>query len=315
MMDITDVDTVLGRCRSCNELTQVVRMPEFNLNACPACFLRLYERRLRRKLEEYEMLGGAGRVAVALSGGKDSVAMLVAMQRLGWVMGFEVTALHFHLGMGEYSDANLRLVEGLAGDLGLPLHLVRIADLGLEVRRVKAWNPCAVCGAIKRALFNREARAAGADVVATAHTMEDILLFSLKNLLSRHYVFPRPVLPEQPGLLRKVKPLMFTPERYNEIYCRLREIDFFPDKCPFWFPGPHRLKDVFELLEEIVPSGKLQLLLSLQQAFPVVREEEGEEGPAGLQACSGCGEPATQPVCALCNLRAFLNLGSDPNFG
>jgi tRNA(Ile)-lysidine synthase TilS/MesJ len=227
------------------------------------------------------------------------------MQRLGWVMGFEVVALHFHLGMGEYSDTNLRMVEELAGGLGLPLHLVRIADLGLEVRRVKAWNPCAVCGAVKRALFNREARAAGADVVATAHTMEDILLFSLKNMLSRHYMFPRPVLPEQPGLLRKVKPLMFTPERYNEIYCRLREEGFFAEKCPFWFPGPHRLKDVFELLEEIVPSGKLQLLLSLQEAFPAERGEE--EGISGLQACSGCGEPSTQPVCALCNLRAFLS--------
>ncbi len=155
----------------------------------------------------------------------------------------------------------------------MPLHLVRIRDLGLEVRRVKGWNPCAVCGAIKRALFNREARAAGAQVVATAHTLEDLLLFSLKNLLSRRYTFPRPVLPEQAGLLRKVKPLMFTPERLNAIYCRLREVDYYPDKCPFWIPHPHRLKEVFELLEEIVPSGKLQLLLSLQNAFPA----EGDE--------------------------------------
>jgi tRNA-5-methyluridine54 2-sulfurtransferase len=309
MMDIIEtadhgVETVLGRCKSCNELTQVVRMPEFNLNACPSCFLRLYERRLRRKLEEFDMLRGAKRVAVALSGGKDSVAMLLAMQRLGWVMDFEVTALHFHLGMGEYSDTNLRMVEELTGNLGLPLHLVRIEDLGLEVRKVKGWNPCAVCGAIKRALFNREARASGAQVVATAHTLEDILLFTLKNLLSRRYTFPRPVLPEQPGLLRKVKPVMFTPERLNAIYCRLRQVDYYPDKCPFWVPHPHRLKEVFELLEEIVPSGKLQLLLSLQQAFPA----EGDEVHlTELQTCATCGDPSTQPVCALCHLREFLD--------
>ena len=303
MMETTSVETVTGRCKSCNELTQVVRMPEFNMNACPACFLRLYERRLRRKLDEYEMLQGAKRVAVALSGGKDSVALLLAMQRLGWAMGFEVTAMHFDLGMGEYSAANLLMVEELTENLGLPLHLVRIEDLGLEVRRVKGWNPCAVCGAIKRALFNREARAAGAQVVATAHTLEDILLFSLKNLLSRRYTFPRPVLPEQAGMLRKVKPLMFTPERLNAIYCRLREVEYYPDKCPFWIPHPHRLKEVFELLEEIVPSGKLQLLLSLQNAFPA----EGDEVHwSELHTCTTCGEPSTQPVCALCNLRDFL---------
>ncbi len=65
------------------------------------------------------MLQGAKRVAVALSGGKDSVALLLAMQRLGWVMDFEVTAMHFDLGMGEYSEANLRMVEGLTREPGI----------------------------------------------------------------------------------------------------------------------------------------------------------------------------------------------------
>ncbi len=302
-IDANGVETVEGRCASCRELTEVVRIPEFHLKVCPGCFLRWYDRRLRRKLEEYDMLKGAKKVAVALSGGKDSVAMLLAMQRLGWFMDFEVVPLHFHLGMGEYSDANLRMVEGLTGDLGLPLHLVRIADLGLEVKKVKGWNPCAVCGGIKRALFNREARAAGAEVVATAHTLEDILLFTFKNLLSRRYDFPRPVLPEQQGLLRKVKPLMFTPERLNAIYCRLRGAEYYSDKCPFWIPGPHRLKEVFELLEEISPSGKLQLLLSLQEAFP---PGGGREGEGAMLSCNICGEPSSQPECALCRLRSWL---------
>ena len=73
---------------------------------------------------------------------------------------------------------------------------------------------------------------------------------------------------------------------------------------PFLGAPPHRLKEVFELLEEIVPSGKLQLLLSLQQAFPA----EGDEVHlTELQTCATCGDPSTQPVCALCHLREFLD--------
>jgi len=287
-------------------------MPEFNLNACPACYLRLYERRVRRKLEEYRMLEGARKVAVALSGGKDSAALLLTLQRLGWVMGFEVVALHFHLGMGEHSQRNLEMVEELTGRCGLPLRVTRLSDLGVRVCRIKGWSACAVCGAIKRALFNREARAAGADVVATAHTLEDILLFTLKNILSRRYSFPRPVLPEQSGLLRKVKPLMFTPERLNGIYCQLRGVSYFKEKCPFWEPHPHRLKEVFDHLERIIPSGKLQLLLSLQEAFP---PEEDERRWEGMLACAVCGEPASQEMCALCRLREWFGAGGKGSGG
>jgi uncharacterized protein (TIGR00269 family) len=259
---------------------------------------------MRRKIEEHRMLEGAGRVAVALSGGKDSVALLLSLQRLGWVMGFEVVALHFHLGMGDFSRRNLEMVEELAGRCGLPLRVVRLSDLGVRVARVKGWNPCAVCGVIKRSLFNREAREAGAQVVATAHTLEDILLFSLKNILSRRYAFPRPVLPEQAGMVRKVKPLMFTPERLNAIYCRLRGAPFFEEKCPFWEPHPHRLKEVFDHLEEVVPSGKLQLLLSLQQAFPSGEDELRWEE---MRPCEACGEPSSQQLCGLCRLRDWFS--------
>jgi tRNA(Ile)-lysidine synthase TilS/MesJ len=278
-------------------------VPEFNLKACPGCFLRLYERRLRRILEKHSMLEGVRRIAVALSGGKDSTALLLALQRLSWVMGFEVVVLHFHLDMGEYSERNLDQIRQLTDQLGIPLHLVRIGDLGLRVERVKGWTPCAVCGAIKRALFNREARKAGAQALATAHTLEDALLFTFKNLLSRHYSFPQPVLPAQQGLIKKVKPLMFTPERLNTIYCQERGVMYFEEKCPFWSPRAHRLKEVFEHFEKIVPSGKLQLLLSLQEALPSRPDECWER----LYTCEVCGETSTQPICTICRLRRWYS--------
>ncbi len=303
LMSGFDDSYVKAKCRSCNICTDIIRVPEFNLKVCPSCFQRIYERRVRRILEKYSMVKGVEKVAVALSGGKDSAALLASMQRLGWVMGFQVVAIHFHLNMGDYSWRNLEEVERLCQRLGVELQVTYIGDLGLRVQRVKGWTPCAVCGAIKRALFNREARKLGAQAIATAHTLEDVLLFTLKNLLSRHYVFPRPVLPAQGDLIMKIKPLMYTPERLNAIYCREKGIEVYSEKCPFWSPRPHRLKEVFDHLERIIPSGKLQLLLSLQEALPSSEMEAWEEK---LYCCSGCGETTTQPRCALCRLREWF---------
>ena len=297
-MNEQEIDVVEGRCRICGASTEILRLTEFNLKVCEPCFVRFYERRIRRSMEKHDMLAEGDRVVLAVSGGKDSAALLYALERLGVVMGFELAALHFHLDMGDHSDHNLEVVEEQARGAGVPLEVVHLSDLGLRVQRVKGWHPCAVCGAIKRSLLNRETRRMGADVVATAHTLEDILLFIFKNLFSRRFYAPQPVLPPSGDLSRKIKPLMYVHERMNLAYCRARDLPVFEDKCPEWTPRGHSLKEVFEHMEGVMPSSKLRLLLSLQEALPV----EIDAAPGPRKPCPRCGEPTSQDLCALCQL-------------
>jgi uncharacterized protein (TIGR00269 family) len=314
-MDEHQIDIVEGRCRICGDSTRVLRLTEFNLKVCEPCFVRFFERRVRRALEKHDMAREGDRMILAVSGGKDSSSLLLALQRLGMVMGFELSALHFHLNMGDYSDRNLQVVEEQALVAGVPLEVTHIGDLGLQVRRVKGWHPCAVCGAIKRSLMNREANRLGATVVATAHTLEDVLLFTFKNLFSRKFYVPQPVLPATDGLTRKVKPLIYTHERMNLAYCRLKGIPVFEEKCPEWTPRGHSLKAVFDHMEEVMPSSKLRLLLSLQEAIPA-----GEDMNAGEHTpCERCGEPTSQRLCALCQLADWFSrpgrTSSPPDLG
>ncbi len=301
-MSERSIDIVEGRCRICGDSTRVLRLTEFNLKTCEPCFLRFFERRVRRAVEKHDMMVEGDRAVVALSGGKDSAALLFALCRLGTVMGFDVSALHFHLAMGDYSERNLRVVEGQARAAGVPLAVTRIGDLGLQVQRVKGWHPCAVCGVIKRSLMNREAVRLGASVVATAHTLEDILLFTFKNLFSRKYHVPPPVLPAAGDLPRKVKPLFYTHERMNLAYCDLRGLPVCDEKCPQWTPRGHSLKEVFTRMEAAMPSSKLRLLLSLQEAVGGGRDAEVGE----RNACERCGEPTSQGLCALCRLSEWF---------
>jgi tRNA-5-methyluridine54 2-sulfurtransferase len=298
-MNEHDIDVAQGRCRICGDHTQILRLTEFNLKLCEPCFVRFFERRVRRTVEKYDMIREGDRVVLAISGGKDSAALLFALRRLGVVMGFELSALHFHLNMGDYSDRNLEAVEEQAMRAGVALEVTRIGDLGLRIGRVKGWHSCAVCGVIKRSLMNREARRMGATVMVTAHTMEDILLFTFKNLFSRKFYVPLPVLPAAGGLPRKVKPLMYMPERLDLAYSRLREMPVFEEKCPEWTPRGHSFKEVFEHMEKVMPSSKLRLLLSLQEAISPGYQLNETEAPL---KCERCGEPTSQRLCALCQL-------------
>jgi uncharacterized protein (TIGR00269 family) len=302
-MDGHRIDMAQGRCRICGDSTRILRLTEFNLKVCEPCFTRFFERRVRRTLEKHDMINEGDRVVLAVSGGKDSTALLAALRRLSVVMGFDLCALHFHLNMGEYSDRDLEVVQEQSRLTGVPLEVTRIGDLGLQVRRVKGWHPCAVCGAIKRSLMNREAERLGATVVATAHTLEDVLLFTFKNLLSRKFYAPPPVLPAAGGLARKVKPLIYTHERMNLAYCSLKGIPAFEEKCPEWTPRGHSLKAVFDHMEEVMPSSKLRLLLSLQEAVPAEKDRDMNEH----KPCERCGEPTSQRLCALCQLSDWFS--------
>src|SRR4030042_349507 len=118
-----------GRCVICGDATDILRLPELNLKICPASFSHFYERRVRRALENDGMVSEGERMVLALSGGKDSAALLFALQRLARVMAFDLQALHFHLNMGDYSDRNLETVRTQAASAGVPLRVVHVGEL------------------------------------------------------------------------------------------------------------------------------------------------------------------------------------------
>jgi tRNA(Ile)-lysidine synthase TilS/MesJ len=212
-------------------------------------------------------------------------------------LGLRIAGLHIDMGLGEYSAASLAVVQELTGTLGVPLVLERVADHGVEIASAGNFPMCSVCGAVRRALLDRVGLREGWAAVATGHTLDDRLQQMLKRLLTGRLDAPRPVLPGDEFHPRKVKPLSFIPDRAIEAYARLVGVPVVAGQCSRFDPQSHRLKQVFELLEELAPSGKLQLIHTLQKAMR-------QPSPGGPETpCPGCGNPTASGICPLCRLK------------
>lgn len=113
------------KCRVCGR-EAIVRLNYANLQLCREDFIRFVERRVERTIKRYSMLPEGCKVAVALSGGKDSSALLYVLRKLREKLKFAIVAVTLDLGIKGYSEAHVEAAEALSGELGIPLRVVSL---------------------------------------------------------------------------------------------------------------------------------------------------------------------------------------------
>jgi tRNA-5-methyluridine54 2-sulfurtransferase len=294
------------KCRVCRA-PAVVDIRRHNAAFCRDHFLRHCGEQVRRAIKDHDMIHAGERVVVAVSGGKDSLALWDLLGDLG----YEADGLYLGLGIGEYSDASGHAARSFAHARGLKLHEVDLAaDFGYDIPGAAAAThraPCGACGLSKRHLFNAVAVEHGYDVVATGHNLDDEAAVLLGNVLRWEAGYlgrQHPVLPAAPGFARKVKPLYRLGERETAAYCVLRGVDYQVEECPMAEGNRHLVyKDVLNALEDRSPGAKAAFVFGfLERAQDRFVEDAGAERE-GLQACVVCGSPTTNDVCAFCRLR------------
>ena len=292
------------RCRRC-KASAVVELRRHNAAFCRDCFLRHVREQVKRAIEAYDMLRRSDRVLVAVSGGKDSLALWDVL--LG--LGYRADGLYLGLGIGEYSSRSAEVVRSFAREREAGLVEIDLArDHGFDIPtagRKGSRSTCAVCGLSKRYVFNRAAQQGGYDVVATGHNLDDEAATLLGNTLrwQTDYIARQfPVLEAEEGLARKVKPLYRLSELETAAYAFLRGIDYVVEECPLVAGNTQlRYKEAMNRLESGSPGTKAQFLLGyLERAAPLFAEQDAVE----LASCERCGQPTTGRFCAFCRARA-----------
>ena len=302
------------KCRKCTQKA-VINMAQHRLALCKEHFLEWLPAQTERFIKKYKMFNPHDRVLVAVSGGKDSLALWDVL----WQLGYQVDGLYIGLGIDgglAYSEQSKRLTEQFADQRDLRLRVVEVAteygetipDMANRTLRGKG-KPCAVCGLSKRHIMNRVARDEGYDVLVTGHNLDDeaaVLFGNTLNWAGGYLLRQWPVLEStHPGLVRKAKPFCRFLERETAAYALLQGIQYIYDECPYSVGAKSiYYKGLLNKLESDRPGAKLSFYLSFLQA-----KENGlftplEDGIAdSLNTCPSCGQPTTAPgECSFCRM-------------
>ena len=294
------------KCKRCAEKA-VVQLRSHNSAFCKPCFIFFFQRNVERAIDREHMFTRDERVLVAVSGGKDSLALWDALVALG----YDTAGLYLGLGIGAYSAESERKARAFASRRGLQLQVVPLDAAGDElgiptVAAATRRPPCSACGTFKRHHFDRAALAGGFPVLATGHNLDDEAARLLGNVL--HWQLPylakqQPVLaPTHPRFARKVRPLFRVSELESATYAFLRGIDYVVEECPNSHGATQLVyKDLLNRLEHAMPGSKLAFLTEfLDRAQPLFASTPD----AGLGECERCGMPAAGALCGYCRLVA-----------
>jgi len=293
------------KCRVCRQ-PAVIDIRRHNANFCAEHFLRLFRDQVAKAIADFAMIERGDRVLVAVSGGKDSLALWDVLIELG----YDVDGLYVGLGIGDYSDASGDHARAFATTRDANLLEVDLPDTyGFDIptgSNAARRAPCSACGLSKRHVFDTAAIKGGYDVLVTGHNLDDeaaVLFGNTMHWKTDYLGRQLPVLAAREGFPRKAKPLVRLTERETAAYCVLRGIDYIVDECPMAAGNKHLgYKEALNAVEARSPGTKHDFYFGfLARAAERFRDEVVVEQEA-LVACERCGAPTPAGVCAFCRL-------------
>ncbi len=296
----------MRKCRLCEKPAEIY-ISSHNLALCREDFIENFERRVERTIRKFKMLDKRERVLVAISGGKDSLALIHLLNKLG----YRATGYHIDLGIGDYSRESLERVREFRKREGVEIIVESVRDefgmgIGEISKRVKQ-PPCSVCGTIKRYMFNRAAR--NFDSIATGHNLDDEIATLMGNVLNwqtEYLARQYPVLESRDSLKKKIKPFVFVSEYETATYAFVENIPYILEECPY-STGAKSIfyKEILNRVEERMTGTKLRFLsgfLKHRHLFLASGERKID-----LKPCIKCGYMTTSDICQFCRLKERIN--------
>jgi uncharacterized protein (TIGR00269 family) len=267
------------------------------------------EKKFYRTVGKNKLIGRGDKVAVGVSGGRDSTVLLYLLKKLQKKKGgFELIAISIDEGIKEYRDKSIRNVAKFCKKLGVPHHIYTYKkELGMtldEIMRNKKIKSCTYCGVFRRYILNKKARELGCNKLAVGHNLDDEAQSVLINFIrgdmlrfQRLGAFPRIL--EDSRFAARIKPLRDIPKKEIAAYAILKNLSVTESHCPYSFDNMRRdIQTMVNKLEENYPGTKLQIVNFYDRIRPMIVKKSGKV----IGACEKCGEPSSLRVCKYCEL-------------
>lgn len=290
------------KCTRCRERAEI-NLRSHNAAFCKPCFILYFQRQVERTIAKDKMFTPDERILVAVSGGKDSLALWDVLI----THGYHTEGLYLDLGIGTYSSQSLEKAERFAQSHAVPLRIIPLAEEAVPVPTAAQFTrrvPCSACGTMKRHFFDQAALENGCDVLATGHNLDDEAARLLGNVLhwqTEYLAREKPVLaPTHPRFVRKVRPLYRMSELETAVYAFFRGIDYIIEECPNSVGATQLFyKDILNQLEAKMPGTKLTFVQEFMRSVqPTFVASDGSPP----RECEVCGMPSFAAVCSFCSL-------------
>jgi uncharacterized protein (TIGR00269 family) len=259
-----------------------------------------------------QMIIPQDRIAVALSGGKDSTALLILLNRLLPALpDVQLIAITIDEGITGYREETIRSAERLTRHLGIEHHCISFTDLFgdsldtfLKGREAQA---CSICGILRKKALVVGAREAGSTKLATGHNLDDEAQSVLMNVFRGD--LPRLVrnsgADSSGNFIPRIKPLSLISEKEIAMYLMLNDAWSELPECPYTHYALRReVRSMLSGFEYKHPGTMLHLMESKKK---IERYCAGSVISEPLHSCRACGDPCSGDLCQACNL--LISLG------
>ncbi len=263
-------------------------------------------------MSKYAMLNYNDNVAVAVSGGKDSLSLLYIMKKIldSRHRATNLIAITIDEGIRGYRDESLKIVQEFCSNIHVPNKVLSYKEIfgmdmdeAIKLRSAEKMTSCSICGTFRRRAMDLAAEAVGANVVATAHNLDDQVQSFMINILAGDverigWTYPEPV-SYGTNKLKKIKPFVELYEQEIVFYALQRGIPFQTEECPYMHESIRTdLRQFLNKFETDHPGIKYNIYNSTIKISKTMRSSLRT---ASVQTCSICRRECTSEICAACN--------------
>lgn len=296
-------------CSKCYNKNSIYYRPYSGEYLCRSCFIFSIEEKTSRTISKFSMMRYGDRIAVGVSGGKDSLSLLSIMKKITERKNIkDLVAITIDEGISGYREESLTLVKDFCAKLNIKNEIFSYKDLfgmnmdnAISSRPSEKMTSCSICGTFRRRAIDIAAQNLGMNVIATGHNLDDQLQSFLINIISGDvnrigWTYPEPI---QYGFhhLKKIKPFIEIYEREIVFYALQQNIPFQSEQCPYMNESIRsNMRNFFNSLEEQRPGIKYNTYKSLLKISKMLNSSNDFLS----NKCSTCGHESTNGICSVC---------------
>jgi len=273
---------------------------------CSDCFSVSIMRKTAKTISKYRMIKNGDLVCAAVSGGKDSLALLHILHKMSKTHNFEIKVATIDEGIPGYRNESLEIVRNFCSTLNVEYKIYSYKELfdltideALQKRESEKISSCSICGTFRRRSIDYAAKDLGADVIATAHNLDDVLQTFLINALSGDTKKIGWMNPNSDKPFKKIKPFCEIYEAEIVFYAFSNDIPFQTEPCPHMNEGIRtEIREFFNSLENQHSGIKNNLYNSILKISQTLRDSSYKE----MNLCQNCGSECTGKICSVCKM-------------